>query len=124
MLICRQSTIPGAGRGVFTTKDIAIGETIEIAPIIKLKSTHHQSTICDYVFNTYGLYPDTDRALILGYVSMYNHSYQNNAKHKFDTITDSATIYAIKPIIAGEELFLNYGTTYWTARHFNLLEAT
>ena len=46
--------------------------------------------------------------MALGYVPVYNHSYNSNCEYEMDFLNQNIQIKAIKPISAGEELFINY----------------
>ena len=48
------------------------------------------------------------RALGLGYISIYNHSYKANCLYEMDFDHQTITIQTIKDIKIGEELFINY----------------
>ena len=68
------------GRGVFTSEDIDAGVVIEIAPVIVMSGEERklldQTLLHDYIFE-WG--DDLQRCcMALGYVPVYNHSYQSN----------------------------------------------
>lgn len=44
----------------------------------------------------------------LGYISMYNHSYQSNCEYTMDYEQESISIKTMRSIKKGEELFINY----------------
>ncbi|HSZ86783.1 MAG TPA: SET domain-containing protein-lysine N-methyltransferase, partial [Puia sp.] len=46
--------------------------------------------------------------IALGYVSIYNHSYQSNCEYEMDYKQELITIKTMRLIKAGEELFINY----------------
>ena len=46
--------------------------------------------------------------IALGYGSMYNHSYEPNAKYKRNFSNQTITFVAIKPIKKREEITVNY----------------
>jgi SET domain-containing protein len=96
------------GRGVFARKPIRQGTVIERAPIVLIPvgevfSDAPRTKLADYVF-TWG--KDTV-ALVLGYGSLYNHSYQPNASYYGDGRQIQA-FRAIRDIQAGEEITVNY----------------
>ena len=99
-----------ASRGVFCTIDIKKGEVIEICPVLVVpkKETKHldKTILSDYVF----LWGNDDKegAVVFGYGSMYNHSYKPNAEYKADYNDETFTVYALKKIPAGKEIFINY----------------
>lgn len=98
------------GRGVFTDKFIEKASIIEIAPVIVLdeKDTEkvHETQLYYYTF----MWSDDHKkaALILGYGSIYNHSYEPNCK--YETYYEDCLIHfvTLRDIEAGEELTINY----------------
>ena len=109
----KESTIPGANLGVFTLKDINKGEIVEIAPFLRVPSNSCSNNILnDYVFteneNTY--------ILVLGYGSMYNHSYDPNLSYEYYE-KDYFAYRANSDIKKGSELFISYGGDYWSSRN-------
>lgn len=97
------------GKGVFAMKDFERGDVIEICPCLTLTPTerkHLEKT----VFNYY-VYPwrsTRSAAVVLGYGSVYNHSYDPNADWKQDFRGTNMVYRAIKPIKKGEEITVNY----------------
>jgi uncharacterized protein len=97
-------------RGVFTIADLEEGEVIEIAPVIvmdkKQRALLDQTLLHDYIFEWGG-----DRkqcCMALGYVALYNHSYQANCEYEMNFKKQLIAIKTIRPVKAGEELFINY----------------
>ncbi|MEZ4956625.1 MAG: SET domain-containing protein [Saprospiraceae bacterium] len=99
-----------SGRGVFTGEPIEEGALIEICPVIVLPEKElpiiHGTTLHDYYF----LWGDDQKqcAIALGYGSLYNHSYEPNAKYLLDYDHQTIDFYAIKNIEPGEEILVNY----------------
>jgi uncharacterized protein len=98
------------GRGVFTIEAIDADTVIEIAPVIVMSSTEReyldQTLLHDYIFEW-----GNDRkqcALALGWVSIYNHSYNSNCEYLMDFEELGMIIKTVKDIGAGEELTINY----------------
>jgi hypothetical protein len=58
--------------------------------------------------NGYPLGPDSDVGGVFPNISRINHSCQPNAKHTWNSKLKQQTVYAIRPIAAGEELSLFY----------------
>jgi hypothetical protein len=54
--------------------------------------------------------------LPLGYGALYNHSATPNIEWEYDTDTDLLSFFALRPIVAGEELLFDYGALYWKSR--------
>ncbi len=101
---------PERGRGVFTTADIETGTIVEISPVLVLnpeeRAKVEQTLLFDYIFE-WG--DDLKSACVaLGYLSVYNHSYAANCIYEMDFEHDLMQIRSVKPIKAGEELFINY----------------
>jgi hypothetical protein len=98
------------GRGVFTTKNIPAGTVIEISPVIELSQkdrTQIEGTkLYHYIFE-WGK-SKRKAALALGYVSMYNHSFEPNSEYEMDYENGTMTVRTIKPVKKGEELFFSY----------------
>ena len=101
---------PSRGRGVFTTEAIAMGTTIEIAPVIVLTKEHRiiveQTLLYDYIFE-WGE-DHKSAAVALGYVSIYNHTIHPNCVYEMDYENETISIITLKDIKVGEELFINY----------------
>ncbi len=97
------------GWGIFAGKDFKEGEIIESCPVIKLNTKerkHCEKTI----LGTY-IYPwrsTRGAAMVMGYGSVYNHSYEPNADWKQNFKTGCMVYRAIKPIRKGEEILVNY----------------
>ncbi|MBC8033566.1 MAG: SET domain-containing protein-lysine N-methyltransferase [Chitinophagaceae bacterium] len=98
------------GRGVFTDQDILQGIVIEMSPVIVLNASDRklidQTLLHDYIF-------EWDTALkqccmALGYVPLYNHSYQSNCEYEMEPGHSIIRIETVRDIKAGEELFINY----------------
>lgn len=98
------------GRGVFTGEPIEEGALIEICPVIVLPEKElemiHRTTLHDYYF----LWGDDQKqcAIALGNGSLYNHSYEPNAKYLLDYEHSTIDFYCIKNIEIGEEVTVNY----------------
>jgi len=107
-LFMAPSTIEG--RGMFTAEPIEAGNSIEVCPVIVLtekdRSVIHKTTLHDYYF-TWGE-DDKACAIALGYGSIYNHSYEPNARFLVDLEMKTISIRSIKDIEAGEEITINY----------------
>ena len=98
------------GRGVFTSEDIDAGVVIEMAPVIVMSGEERklldQTLLHDYIFE-WG--DDLQRCcMALGYVPVYNHSYQSNCEYEMDFEEELINIKTVRTIKAGEELFINY----------------
>jgi|VirMetMinimDraft_7_1064189.scaffolds.fasta_scaffold171786_1 SET domain-containing protein len=101
---------PLHGRGVFTGALISAGSVIEICPMLRIPEKDvkplQDTIINDYYFE-WG--EDLkDGALALGYGSIYNHSFESNATYQVDMKTDAIYIHALREILPGEEITINY----------------
>ena len=103
-------TSPKRGRGVFAAKNIKKGTVIEISPVIVLtekeRKTIEKTLLFHYVFEWGN--DKKKAALALGYVSLYNHSYDSNCEYEMEFGKKLMTVKAVKDIKKGEELFINY----------------
>ncbi len=110
MIEIKQSKLSNGefNRGVFATCDIPKGVIFHEAPVIPYPEEEHvhieQTILADYVFE-FGV---NHSAVLLGYGSLFNHSYEPNASYdlNFDQLT--VDFYAYTDIKAGEEILINY----------------
>ena len=86
-----------------------------------------KTRLLDYAFFACG-YDKNEAALLLGYGSLFNHSYEPNAEYKIITEENLIRFMAIKKIKKDEEIVMNYNgktkdkTKLWfEARSTNLL---
>jgi uncharacterized protein len=98
------------GRAVFTNEPIAAGTIIESSPVIVMSADERklldQTLLHDYIFE-WG--PKHDEcALALGWISIYNHSYNSNAEYFMDFDSSMMMIKTVHKIPAGEEITINY----------------
>ena len=98
------------GRGVFTTEAIAAGTIVEISPVIVMNREERrlldQTLLHDYIFE----WGDEKESccMALGYVPVYNHSYESNCEYEMDFSAGQISIKAVRNIGVGNELFINY----------------
>jgi SET domain-containing protein len=101
---------PKRGIGVFTSKGLKKDTVIETSPVIVLteedRKTIEKTLLYHYVFE----WGDNKKraAIALGYVSLYNHSYDANCVYEMDYNKKLMTIKTVRDIKKGEELFINY----------------
>src|SRR5688572_26907975 len=95
-------------RGVFATRNIQKGELIHEAPVIPYPNEDHdfieKTILSDYVFE----YGANHTAILLGYGSLFNHSYQPNATYDINFNNHTFDFYAYTDIKAGDEILINY----------------
>ena len=98
------------GRGVFTAEDIPAGTLIEIAPVIVMDAAdrmHLDKTLLhDYIF-IWGK-EDNKCCMALGYIPMYNHSYESNCDYMMDYEDEMIFVKTVSDIKKGAELTINY----------------
>ena len=101
---------PGRGRGVFTTAPVEAGTPVEISPVLVLsepdRAQVEKTLLYDYIFE-WGE-EGKQCCVAMGYLSMYNHSYDANCDYLMDYEYERITITTVRNVEAGEELFINY----------------
>lgn len=99
-----------SGRGVFTINEILKGSLIEICPMIVLPKEEvkiiHGTKLHDYYF-TWGI-DQKQCAIALGFGSLYNHTKNSNAEYNLNLADETIEIIAVKKILSGEEITINY----------------
>jgi uncharacterized protein len=95
---------------MFTTTRLEKGIVIEIGPVIVMSGEERKlldkTLLHDYIFE-WGVKKD-ECAMALGYIPLYNHSYQSNCEYEMDFKKRIITIRTVKDIRKNEELFINY----------------
>lgn len=108
-------TSPKSGRGVYATRPIAAGTTVEISPILLFPGEeyekHGQHTQLDsYTFvwskRSGG---QSDMALALGMGSLFNHHPNPNVSWRRDQESLTIAFTTARSIRSGEELCISYG---------------
>lgn len=97
------------GRGVFALKDFKKGEIIESCPVINI--TPKERKRAEKTIFSYYIYPwrsTRSGCLVLGYGSIYNHSFDPNADWKQNFKANTMVYRALRPIKNGEEITVNY----------------
>ncbi|MDB9512992.1 SET domain-containing protein [Kamptonema animale CS-326] len=96
------------GRGVFAQNPLLKGELIEISPVVVIPPEEadfiYQTILDKYYFN----WEDSQLAIILGFGSIYNHSFQPNAVYVKNFEQMALEFWALHDIIEGEEITINY----------------
>jgi SET domain-containing protein len=99
----------GKRRGVFAKKSFQKQEIVEICPTIPLTPRERkrcQSTVLDdYI---YPWRSTRSACVVLGYGSIYNHSFEPNADWKQNFKRQTMVYRAVKKIKKGEEITVNY----------------
>lgn len=109
----------GKDRGVFSSKEIQGNTTIEISPVIVMSREDRvfldKTLLHDYIFeweNEKDHPIATGCCMALGYVPIYNHSYEANCDYEMDYENRLISIKTLRDIEAGEELMINYNGTW------------
>lgn len=105
------SPLPGAGRGVFAKDPIPAGALIEQCPVVALTDTRDRNRLRKTgLVNYYFLWGDTrdHAAICLGWGSVYNHSFEPNARYEKMMDDRRMDFYALRDIAPGEEILVNY----------------
>ncbi|HEU4471981.1 MAG TPA: SET domain-containing protein [Flavisolibacter sp.] len=106
------------GRGMLTNAALKKNSIVEIAPVIVMSSKDRgfidQTLLHDYIFE-WG--EDHQQCcMALGYVPLYNHSYESNCEYEMNFRQQTITVRAIRSIEPGEELFINYNGDWNNAK--------
>ncbi|MGN6420125.1 MAG: SET domain-containing protein-lysine N-methyltransferase [Pseudobacter sp.] len=101
------------GRGVYTSEPLDEDIIIEVAPVVVMSAEdriHLDKTLLhDYIFE----WGDKGEVIMaLGYAPVYNHSYTSNCEYEMDYEASTISIRTVRPIAAGEELFINYNGSW------------
>lgn len=98
------------GRGVFTTENIPAGTTIEISPVLVLSESDRAEVEKTALYNYIFEWGENGKqcCVALGYLSLYNHSYNANCRYEMDFEEERMNIITVRDIETGEELFVNY----------------
>ena len=96
------------GNGVFAVTDIKKNEIIEICPILILSKKDTKEIDKTNLYNYYFAWGKNNSAISLGYGSLYNHSYEPNARYEDDFLNNRLIFKSIKKIKKGEEITVNY----------------
>jgi SET domain-containing protein len=103
-----------SGLGVFAARDFKKDEVVEICPYLKIYKGHmnDECEVGDYTFE----FDEESEVLVQGYGSMYNHHTSNNLDYFYEESDDMFEYIALRDIKKGEELTVNYGDEFWSAR--------
>lgn len=107
------ATTSEMGRGVYTSEPLDEDIIIEVAPVVVMSAEdriHLDKTLLhDYIFE----WGDKGEVIMaLGYAPVYNHSYTSNCEYEMDYEASTISIRTVRPIAAGEELFINYNGSW------------
>jgi uncharacterized protein len=107
--------IQGKRRGVVATRAIPVHTEIVTCPVVTYDWTDagriEKTRLGDYNFR-FGA--EGQRAcIVLGVISLCNHSDSPNAEVVCHEADEAMTLLAIRPIAAGEEICIRYRRTLW-----------
>ncbi len=113
------SGIHQAGKGLFSQVLINPGDTI--GHYLGEMLTDEQVSQEPYINSDYILWLCTDHNIMAegslsNYTRYINHSTDPNSRFVVSTRWKTARVEAIKTILPGEEVFLDYGPAYWEAK--------
>jgi hypothetical protein len=103
--------VEGKGRGVVAREPLQRGERIECSPLLVCGAgiiADRGHPLSDHVFAL-----GDARAVGLGYVSLYNHAVDPTCDWDFIEEPPAVWVAAARPVAAGEELTIDYGTELW-----------
>lgn len=100
----------GKGLGVFATRDIPAGTAIECAPVLVLNMKDTKLIGETFLYNYYFNWADSGRysAIVLGWGSIYNHSYDPTCRYETDYEDKTFKVITRRAIKKGEEVTINY----------------
>ena len=112
--ICN-STVHGAGRGVFAGDDIERGTLIRRSPYVEHNEEvdgRFDGPIAFYAFGDAG--DDNRKLIVLDVTSLINHDRnRSNVVYSETPGEQSFDFVAQRDIRGGEELFIDYGKDFW-----------
>ncbi|MBN9296037.1 MAG: SET domain-containing protein-lysine N-methyltransferase [Filimonas sp.] len=125
-LLVKTSTLPGAGKGLFTSKDIAKGDRIVEykGKITSWKEAAHED-------NGYIFYATRNHVIDARHFPKHLARYANDARgigrvkgkiNNAEYVKKEGKVFieATKNIPAGSEIFVSYGPEYWQAIRHNI----
>lgn len=105
-----KSKILNAGRGVYAKCNIKKDEIIEQCPIIEV-SEHDTANLNESMLVTYFFYFGKKKersAIALGFGSIYNHTYEPNARYEIKPAENTIHFVALNDIKRDDEIVVNY----------------
>ncbi|MHA1988666.1 MAG: SET domain-containing protein-lysine N-methyltransferase [Promethearchaeota archaeon] len=106
--------------GVFATEDIEAGTILEECPVIHIYSVPFKDSTKEFKNYLFSWPTNIDAkqrhpVMVLGWAEIYNHNDNNNVNYYSDNEKDVMVYKTIKKVSKGEELFVNYGQSYFDA---------
>ncbi|CAK0789245.1 unnamed protein product [Prorocentrum cordatum] len=110
----RHGASPVHGTGVFCTRSCEEGQILELCPVVRLNG-EARHLLRDYAMRfSSGHEPDILLALGLG--ALFNHSPDPHIDWFHDVDMDTIVFVARRSIIVDEEVFIDYGHSYFVSR--------
>jgi uncharacterized protein len=98
---------PRHGRGVFAGHRFASKAIIEICPVVIVPAAQRAALDTTLIYDHYYKWGDA-AGVAMGFGSLYNHSYEPNARYHKDMDRDLVVVTALKAIAEDEEITINY----------------
>ena len=114
----RESTIPGAGRGLFARQPLGVGDRLEVIGCFVASGS--TADFCTEYADQHKFRVGEKLLLPFGYGGMANHSLQGNMEKVIEG--DRLYLQVTRPVAIDEELFFTY-SEYAQAR-FGLRDGT
>lgn len=102
------------GRGVFAKRDIKKDTIIDVAHVVPLPNKDYKRIRKTILYNYCYIWEDPDHkpefknAITLSISQFINHSYNPNVKYLYDYDLKAIEFSAIRDIVKGEEILVNY----------------
>ncbi len=95
--------------GIFCTEDIMADSVVEICPVLILEVAYAEKIVEGHpLYGYYFEWAESDKALALGYGSLYNHGPEPNASFETDYAHEHIIFRSVRDIPAGEEILVDY----------------
>jgi hypothetical protein len=96
----------GRGRGVFAARRFRAGDVVEVCPVVLVPGSCLSAlpSIQQLTFD----WGRGKAAVALGFGSLYNHSFEPNARYDMFPESQTIVVSAIRSVQKGQELFVNY----------------
>lgn len=104
------------GRGVFTLDDVREDEVVEVSHVLAFAADEYKQLEKTSLYNYLFEWPAdaSGGALALGLGSLFNHSSsRRNVYHEFDFANQCIRFLAVRDLVAGEELLIDYGCVWF-----------
>ena len=98
--------------GVFTSADIKKHDVLQESPYCTFPYNELKKkgdVLVRYTYDSYDNPYTDDSVLGFGFAGLYNHHSSHNAAYELDTVNEVMRHYATQDILAGSEIFIDYG---------------